>query len=480
MPHDLHAPRSVQSSAWPFAWPFAWPSARPSARPSAFHRSRRGLFAALGSLLLAACGGGGSGENGNASAPLSCSATDQKNWLAGYMDDWYFWTATSPKPAPGPYADALAYLEALRYTGSDSRFPADRWSYTQASEAFNSFFTSGMALGYGLAVAGLELSKDGSKPLYVRHVDTGSPAAAAGVQRGDRVMQIAGRAASEVVAADDFSALTASTPGQTLALSTTRAGRAQFSGLLTAASYNLVPVTGTAVQASPGGRQLGYVAVKDMISQALSPVDAAFAQFKAAGVADVVLDLRYNGGGLVSTGATLAGYIAGSRGAGLNYATLLFNDRHSASNSNFPFVVPAAALSLPRVFVLMGRRTCSASEQVVNGLRGAGVNVVAIGETSCGKPVGFQPASNCGTTFSIVNFESVNHQGAGRYFTGFAPTCAVAEDFTVAQASPADPLMAAAARYADSGSCPAASSSPALPASRRNDEPGERRGMSAR
>ena len=436
---------------------------------------------ALCSLLLAACGGGGGGGSGETtSLPLTCSATDQKAWLANYMDDAYFWTSYSPKPAPGPYADAVAYLEALRYTGTDSRFPADRWSYTQGSEAFNSFFTDGTTLGYGLAVAGLELSKDGSKPLYVRYVDPGSPAAAAGIQRGDRVTQIAGRTASAVIVADDFSALTSNTPGQTVAITTTRAGSTQFNGLLTAASYSLAPVTGTAVQVSPGGRKLGYLAVKDMISQALSPADAAFAQFKTAGVADVVLDLRYNGGGLVSTGATLAGYISGSRGAGLNYARLLYNDKHTASNASFAFAVPSAALSLPRVFVLMGRRTCSASEQVVNGLRGAGLNVVTIGETSCGKPVGFQPTAYCGTVYSVVNFESVNQLGTGRYFSGFTPTCAVAEDFSVAQASSGDPLMAAAVRYADGGSCPPASSSPVLPASQRNDEPGERRGMFAR
>ncbi len=442
------------------------------------HRPLRHLAIALFSLLLAGCGGGGSSEA--TSLPLTCSASDQKTWLSNYMDDWYFWTALSPKPAPGPYADALAYLAALRYTGTDSRFPADRWSYTQGSEAFNSFFTDGMTLGYGVAVAGLELAKDGSKPLYVRYVDPGSPAATAGIQRGDRVTHIAGRTAAEVIASDDFSALTASAPGQTLALTTTRAGSAQFSGVLTAASYNLAPVTGTSVQLSPGGRKLGYVAVKDMISQALVPADAAFAQFKAAGVADVVLDLRYNGGGLVSTGATLAGYISGSRGAGLNYATLLYNAKHTASNTNFAFAVPGATLSLPRVFVLMGRRTCSASEQVINGLRGAGLNVVAIGEKSCGKPVGFQPATYCGTTYSIVNFESVNQVGTGRYFDGLTPTCAVAEDFTAAQASSGDPLMAAAARYADGGGCPASSSAPALPASLRKPEAGERQGMLAR
>ena len=104
----------------------------------------------------------------------------------------------------------------------------------------------------------------------------------------------------------------------------------------------------------------------------------------------------------------------------------------------------------------MGRRTCSASEQLINGLRGAGVEVVAVGENTCGKPVGFLPTSACGRTYSVVNFESVNHLDQGRYFDGFAPTCAVAENFSVTQGGNADPLMSAAKQAADTGVCPIA------------------------
>ena len=239
--------------------------------------------------------------------------------------------------------------------------------------------------------------------------------------------------------------------------------------------FNLTPVTGTTVVTTVGGRKLGYVAVKDMISQALAPLETAFSRFVAEGVQDVVLDLRYNGGGLVSTGGTLASYIAGTRGNGLNYATLLYNDKRASSNNqNFRFSSQSSAVSLPRVFVLMGRRTCSASEQVINGLRGAGLEVVAVGETTCGKPVGFLPASACGSTYSVVNFESVNQRNEGRYFDGFAPTCAVAEDFSAAQGGNADPLMAAAKQLADTGVCPARTSSAerAFPlAARRNGAP---------
>jgi hypothetical protein len=96
------------------------------------------------------------------------------------------------------------------------------------------------------------------------------------------------------------------------------------------------------------------------------------------------------------------------------------------------------------------------------------VQVVAIGETTCGKPVGFLPKAYCGQTYSAVNFESVNQRNEGRYFSGFAPTCAVAEDFTVPQGGTADPLMAAARTVADTGACPATASGQSFAQSARN------------
>ena len=139
--------------------------------------------------------------------------------------------------------------------------------------------------------------------------------------------------------------------------------------------------------------------------------------------------------------------------------------------------------------MLAGPRTCSASEQVVNGLRGVGVDVVAIGDTTCGKPVGFLPQCDaCGTTYSVVNFESVNARNEGRYFDGFAATCAVAEDFSVPIGATNDSLLVAAAHHADNGACPAGTAAREQPQSRQGAprkryngaDGGERTGMSAR
>ncbi len=438
----------------------------PSALCRPMQHTVRGLcLAAL--LVLGACGGGdGGAPAGSVAPPASCGVDDQKAWLVRYLDEAYFWYRLAPRPDPAGFSDLDSFFRARLYDGSSAGIPRDRWSGFTSSESFQRFYGEGATLGYGLAVAGLELDRDGTRPLLVRYVEPASPAAAQGVARGDEVLSINGRAAGELVAADDFAALTPAAEGDTLTLRLKRDG-IERSATVRAAVFTLAPVQGAQVLTTPGGRKLGYLMVKDMIAQSHPALEAAFARFRAEAVDELVLDLRYNGGGLVSTGNRLASYLAGSASAGRTYATLRFNDRQSGSNQRYVFDRLGSAVTLPRVLVLAGRRTCSASEQVVNGLRGVGVEVELIGEATCGKPVGFSPVNACSRTWSIVNFESVNERGDGRYWDGFEPTCAVAEDFRAPMADPADALMGAALARADGRACPVTAAAGARPMSAR-------------
>ena len=429
-------------------------------------------------VVLSGCGGGSSNDDGNTKRVTNCDPASRKAALAEYFDDWYLWTSTSPKPAAnGPHTVA-AYFNALLYPGNASAgVPADRWSYYQTTEDFTRFFGEGRTVGFGVAVAGLEVQGRPDQPLYVRYVDPRSPAAAAGVVRGDRVLSLNGRPVAELIAAADFSPLTATDTGQTLKIELAGAGGARTL-TLQSASYDLVPVPTQQVLTSPGGRRVGYVMVKDMVTQAVSPATEAFAAFRSAGVTDVVVDLRYNGGGYVSVGRDIASLVGGTRSAGRTYASLIYNSKRAGENNySYTFGDPAQALSLQRVYILAGERTCSASEQLANGLRPF-VNVVLVGDTTCGKPVGFVPHDDfCGTTYNVVNFESVNANGEGRYFDGLRPTCAVAEDWSKPLGSPVEPLLATALRHADGGSCtaPAAARQRAMAATgggRRIDEGG--------
>jgi hypothetical protein len=424
-------------------------------------------------VLLTACGGGTSGR---------CDGNDDKSWLCGYMSEWYFWYATSPTPAPSAYASLDSYFNALLFQG-DATFPADGYSYYEPTASFNQFFGDGETLGYGLFVAGLEVEGRPDLPLRVRYIEPRSDAAFKGMQRGDEILLINGVAASSYIAQNDFSVLSPENSGESLNL-LVRGPGGDRNVTLVANVYALTPVSTTNIVTTALGRRMGYILVKDMISQVDAPLETAFAQFRAQGVTEVVVDLRYNGGGLVSVGGNIASYVGGSRSSGQVYARLLYNDQRAAfNNQDFRFTNPASALGLSRVYVLTGARTCSASEQVINGLRPF-VNVVQIGDTTCGKPVGFLPTPYQGNTYSVVNFESVNQLNQGRYFDGLAPNCSLTDDLDHPLGSPDEGLLAAARLHADTGACPAsarrAQPLAARAAGRRLVEPGERQGMLAR
>jgi hypothetical protein len=126
------------------------------------------------------------------------------------------------------------------------------------------------------------------------------------------------------------------------------------------------------------------------------------------------------------------------------------------------------ALNLTRVFILTGEGTCSASESIINSLRGVDVEVIQIGSTTCGKPYGFYPADNCGTTYFSIQFKGVNAKGYGDYTDGFTPSdaggsnasfvrgCSVPDDFTHALGDASEGRLSAAIHLIEGFDCPVA------------------------
>ena len=123
------------------------------------------------------------------------------------------------------------------------------------------------------------------------------------------------------------------------------------------------------------------------------------------------------------------------------------------------------SLDLSRVYILASSGTCSASESIINSLRGIGVEVILIGDTTCGKPYGFYPTDNCGTTYFSIQFESENALGFSDYADGFSPQnvsstgsvalpgCGVSDDFDNLLGDPNEAMFAAALDYRENGTC---------------------------
>jgi C-terminal processing protease CtpA/Prc len=419
-------------------------------------------------LALAGCGGG-SGDAAPAPA-AACDSAAQTSWLHDYMAEWYYWSGSAPLPDPAAYDGVGTYFEALRYAG-DGAVPRDRWSYIESTAAFSQFFAEGRTMGYGLFVNGIEQAL----PLKVRYVEPLSPAARAGLKRGDIIQALNGRGADELVAQNDYSALSPLQEGEELDVQVAE-GSGSRTVTLVSAIYDLQPVSAVRVLALPDGTKAGYVLLKDFITQAEAPLADAFTQMRAAGATELIIDLRYNGGGRVSTAAALASLASGAAHPGGVFAQLHYNARHPGSDSRFA-LSDGPAPAYPRVVVLTGARTCSASELVVNGLKPF-ADVATIGGVTCGKPFGFNPVASCGNTYSAVTFESFNALGQGRYYDGIAPTCSVAEDFGGELGDAGEKLTAAALSFLQTGTCPASAGSAAAPR-RKAVEPGDRRGMVA-
>ncbi|HLZ98002.1 MAG TPA: S41 family peptidase, partial [Steroidobacteraceae bacterium] len=263
---------------------------------------------------------------------------------------------------------------------------------------------------------------------------------------------------------------------------------------LISADVTVTPVQNVHTITTPGGSLVGYMLFNDHLATAEGELVKAFTQLQTAGITDLVLDIRYNGGGYLDIASEVAYMIAGpSRTSGQTFELTKFNSKHptvdpvtGATITPLGFHAttqglsttsgqPLPTVNLARVFVLTGPSTCSASESIINSLRGVNVQVIQVGSTTCGKPYGFYPTDNCGVTYFSIQFQGVNAMGFGDYPDGFTPSntvtaqgvsvpgCSVADDFTHALGDSAEGLLASALGYQANGVCPAAPSGSAPP-----------------
>ncbi|HEY0825406.1 MAG TPA: S41 family peptidase, partial [Ramlibacter sp.] len=226
---------------------------------------------------------------------------------------------------------------------------------------------------------------------------------------------------------------------------------------------------------SSGGRQLAYVQLRNHQAGAQDELIAAFRAIQAhtPAVQDVILDLRDNTGGFVYVALTAASMISGPASNGQLFERFVFNDKRGetsllysgkvqfqdagASTPN-PVGTDLPQLGLSRVFILTNGDTCSASESIINSLRGVNVTTIRIGETTCGKPFGFTEKVNCGYSFFPIEFQGFNAQGFGDYQAGFAPACQITDNTRSdpTQRGTATDLIYTTAVAYDTAGCPTA------------------------
>jgi carboxyl-terminal processing protease len=196
------------------------------------------------------------------------------------------------------------------------------------------------------------------------------------------------------------------------------------------------------------------------ISTADPMFDVVFEDFQNASppVTEIILDLRYNGGGLVSTAELLGDYLGGEIAESELFSSTEFNADRALQNNSKTFFseIINRSPSLNRLVVIATRGTASASELVTNGMI-PHVDVAIVGDDTFGKPVGQIGIEFCDKILRPTAFKLANALGDGDYFEGLPVDCPAADDLSVAVGSPLDPNMIAAMSYINTGACPVAS-----------------------
>ncbi len=398
-----------------------------------------GLFACI-FLLLCACGGSGSATQSQATS--NCSVSGQNQQILAIMQSWYYWNQYLPGNVdPASYSDTTSFLDALLYT------PLDRFSYITSQAANQSFYGAGQYVGIGIS----EEVVNGNQ-VQLTDVYAGSPAASAGFVRGGYILSIGGVPVATLIANNQ---LNSAFGAATVCVTVTLDYQAPAGGTQTVTLTKAVvtqPNVSLVQTFDAGGRKVGYFFFQNFITPSPGELQQAFSQFQSQGVNELVIDERYNGGGLLSVAQFLGSLIVGNGDAGQTFVTLNYNSQHADQDQTLAFQTVTNGLNLNRVVIITTDASASASELLINALKPY-IDVVTVGSTTFGKPVGENGFNFCSSVLYPMTFDMTNAAGYGGYYSGFAPTCPAVDDLNQPLGSSSEASLATALYYIANGNC---------------------------
>ena len=411
---------------------------------------------------------------------------DENNWLRSIHNEFYLWYDEIIDQDPANFPTAINYFPELRTPEfSDTGSGADKDNFHSAinTQTFADIILSGIDAGYGVQF--LARGSAPNREVIVAYVEPGTEAATMGLSRGVQIITIDGETVADSTNVNILNnGLSPATLGETHSFTIQQLDNSQSDITLTSTEVSMTPVRNVGVV---NGTNVGYILFNDHIATAETLLIDAINTLNGLGAnQDVIIDLRYNGGGFLDLASELAYMLAGEAATDNKvFERLQFNDKlqgipfnplngdnlltpfHSTVqgfSNNLTAGDPLPTLNAANVVVITSEQTCSASEAIINGLRGADVNVIQIGTTTCGKPYGSVPLDNCGTTYLFTQFEGFNNKNEGEYSDGFRPDnsasfgvavqgCEVADDLSNPLGDPNEENVANALNFLEFGTC---------------------------
>ena len=420
-------------------------------------------------LALAGCGGGSGGGASPSVAPPTepepptvadqCGVEAQKQFVFDVASDWYLWYDEMAQVSADDFDSADEYLDALTAPlAVDARDPG--FSYLTTRQADEAGFTSGAYVGFGFRY---DLAP--GNRFYFSDVFQSSPAGDADLFRGDEVLAIdvgngfetINQLANRGVTTEELFGV--SEAGVERGFRVVHNGE-QRDVVLVKRELDTPPLAvEPMLLARDGLPPVGYLNLRSFIRTANDPLAEASTLFRDAGVTDLVIDLRYNGGGLLDVADRMLDLFGGIVAEGQESFRLAHNDKRRDEDANAIFAPAEGSMEPLRVAFITTQSTASASELLINSLA-PHMEVVLVGEDTLGKAVGQyafdQP--DCDTRLRLVAFEIVNGEGLGGYYTGLVDTgrftlCPAADDFTRPFGDVGEESLATALGWLNDGVC---------------------------
>ena len=368
--------------------------------------------------------------------------------LYTYLKSDYFWNDTLPSEintsAWPTMPDAMAALKA----------PQDRFSFVMTNEEYADYVAS-VFFGYGFSHQ-INAERNG---LLIRYTFDQGSAYAQGLRRGDTITEVGGTSIATALAQNtDISDLFGpNQEGYTLDVTYTSAStgaevKTQFTkSQIVANTVMAAQVKDITINSNQ--TKLGYLVFDSFKESSEQELKDAFDTFEQQDVDELILDLRYNSGGRISIAQQLSQQIAGSNVDNEIFVQYVHNELQTSRNNTTYFNAgDYNALNLDRVVVLTSASTCSASELVINALNPF-IEVIVIGDETCGKPIGMYPTQINDWTVFAINFQTQNAVGFGDYFDGLPVDCAVQETIPGDWGDESEALLAEGIYYLQNDRC---------------------------
>ena len=369
----------------------------------------------------------------------SCLKGDSINWeteakkeLNSIMHDVYYWYDHVPKVNIDNYETPIDLIEALKVN------PPDKWSYVTTKQEYDAY-NAGKYYGFGFSSI-----FDDSEKLWIGYVFKSSPLVPFGIGRGWQISSIDGVTPTR----ENYNQLLGENqPGITKTL-----GFISPNGETVTHSFTKIEIEMNTVLFDStytlNSKKIGYLVLKGFITPTIDELNTCFSKFKSENVTELIVDLRYNGGGIIDISSQLAGLIGGTTTNGKVYAKYIFNDRYAYQNKSINFATNDNALSLSRVTFISSDATASASELVINGLKPY-MSVALVGSKTHGKPVGMPvfKYTQFDWVFVPICFSLWNANNVGDYFNGLDVDVEAVDDYTKKFGDVNEASFAAALNY---------------------------------